>query len=262
MLAQEIRYRDSATTLTGVLIRDEGQPAPRPGVLVVHGGAGLDAHARKQARRFAEAGYVAFACDMYGADATGNRDMILREINAFRADRDRITGRVKAGLDVLAGDAHMDGRVAVVGYCFGGLVALEVARSGIDLAAVVSVHGTLSTARPADAGVIRTPILVCQGALDPHCSLADAMRFADEMKSLNADWEMAIYGHAMHGFTHEDAKGQMPGVLYDADADARSLSAIREFLVRAFRCPERKPQPGYTVPASTKHNGFSHGSST
>ena len=222
------------TNLTGALIRDEDHPAKRPGVLVVHGGAGLDAHARKQAQRFAGAGYVAFACDMYGPDVIGNREKTVSEINAFRADRTRLTTRVKAGLDVLVSDAHVDGRTAVVGYCFGGLVALELARTGIELAAIISVHGTLTTTQPVEARAIRTPILACQGALDPHCSLVDAMRFADEMRSLDADWEMAIYGNAMHGFTHEDAKGQMPGVLYDGDADARSLSAIQAFLARAF----------------------------
>jgi dienelactone hydrolase len=141
---------------------------------------------------------------------------------------------VRAGLDAFASRARFDGRIAVVGYCFGGLVALELARSGIELAAVVSVHGTLTTTQPVEARAIRTPVLACQGALDPHCSLADAMRFADEMRSLDADWELVIYGHAMHGFTHEDARGQMPGVLYDADADGRSLSAIQAFLARKF----------------------------
>jgi len=234
LLIQEIRYTDGGANLTGVLMRDERQQGSRPGVLVVHGGAGLDAHARKQAQRAADAGYIAFACDMYGADVIGNREKVVREINAFRADRTRLTTRARAALDVLASDANMDGRIAVVGYCFGGLVALELARSGVELTAVVSVHGTLTTTQPVETLAIHAPILACQGALDPHCSLADAMRFADEMKSLDADWEMVMYGRAMHGFTHEDAKGQMPGVLYDADADARSLSAIRAFLTRAF----------------------------
>lgn len=241
MLIREIPYRDGATSLTGVLIRDEAPPAKRPGVLIVHGGAGLDAHARKQAWRFAEAGYIAFACDMYGADVRGNRQLVLREINAFRDNRDYTAARVKAGLEILRSDAHTAGPAAVVGYCFGGLAALELARTGIALAAVVSVHGTLSTTQPVAPGAICTPVLVCQGALDPHCPLADAMRFADQMTSLNADWEMTIYGNAMHGFTHEDANGQMPGVLYDADADARSLAAIRAFLVRAFAPPTSTP---------------------
>jgi len=234
LLIEGIRYRDGDANLAGVLVHDESHPGNRPGVLVVHGGGGLDAHARKQAQRLADAGYVVFACDMYGDEVIGNREKTVREINAFRADRARVTTRVRAGLDAFASRARIDGRIAVVGYCFGGLVALELARTGIELAAVVSVHGTLTTTQPVEARAIRTPVLACQGALDPHCSLADAMRFADEMRSLDADWEMVIYGRAMHGFTHEDAKGQMPGVLYDADADGRSLSAIHAFLARKF----------------------------
>lgn len=234
MIIQEIQYRDDVAHLTGVLIRDERDQGNQPGVLVVHGGAGLDAHARKQAHRLADAGYAAFACDMYGADVIGNREKVIREINAFRGDRARLTKRVTAALDVLASQVRMDGRLAVVGYCFGGLVALELARTGIELAAAVSVHGTLTTTAPVERRMIRARILACQGALDPHCSLGDAMRFAEEMRSVAADWEMVIYGNAMHGFTHEDAKGQMAGVQYDAEADARSLSAIRAFLARAF----------------------------
>jgi dienelactone hydrolase len=213
---------------------DDAAVGQRPGVVVVHGGAGLDAHAITQAQRFADAGYVAFACDMYGDATRGNRERVLSEINALRADRARMAARVTAALDVLKSHPHTDRRVAVIGYCFGGLVAIELARTGVELAAIVSVHGTLTTTQPVETTAIRTPILVCQGALDPHCSLADAMGFAGQMKALDADWQMAIYGRAMHGFTHQDAKGQMPGVLYDADADVQSLSAIRAFLVAAF----------------------------
>jgi dienelactone hydrolase len=200
--------------------------------MVVHGGAGLDAHAIKQAQRFADAGYVAFACDMYGDGVRGHRERVMSEITALRADRDRLCSRAKPALEVLRSHPNVDGRLAIVGYCFGGLVSLELARSGLEANAIVSVHGTLTTTRPVEAGAIRTPLLICQGGADPHCSLDHALVFASEMKTVGADWEMVIYGNAVHGFTHEDAAGQMPGVRYDADADARSLTAIRAFLRR------------------------------
>jgi dienelactone hydrolase len=203
-------------------------------VLVVHGGAGLDAHARTQAQRFADAGYVAFACDMYGAAISGKRERVLSEIHALRGDRDRLCARATPAIDVLLSQPQTDGRFAIVGYCFGGLVALELARSGLDAAGVVSVHGTLTTTQPVEAGAIRAPLLICQGGADPHCSLDDALACAREMKTVGADWEMVIYGNAVHGFTHEDAAGQMPGVRYDADADAKSFGAICAFLDRAF----------------------------
>jgi dienelactone hydrolase len=230
----KIRYSDSATSLTGTLVVDDSLSCSRPSVLVVHGGAGLDAHATTQAQRFADAGYVAFACDMYGDGIRGNRERVLSEINALRGDRGLLCSRAKSAIDLLLSQPQADGRLAIVGYCFGGLVSLELARSGLEASAIVSVHGTLTTRQPAETGAIRTPLFICQGGADPHCSLDDARTFASEMKTAGADWEMVIYGNAMHGFTHEDATGQLPGVRYDARADKSSLAAIRTFLNRVF----------------------------
>lgn len=234
MATAEIAYKDSTASLTGVVAWNDQVSAKRPGILVVHGGAGLDAHARAQAQRFADAGYVAFTCDMYGDAVRGNRERVMGEIGRLRADRAQIVARAKPALDLLLSQPHSDGRFAVAGYCFGGLVALELARSGLEAAGVVCVHGTLTTTQPVEPGAIRTPLLVLQGAADPHCTLDDALAFALEMKSIGADWEMVVYGNAQHGFTHADAAGQMPGVRYDADADAKSLAAIRAFLERGF----------------------------
>jgi dienelactone hydrolase len=231
---QEIHYRDHLHELSGTLAWNDTSQASRPGVLVVHGGAGLDAHARKQAQRFAAAGYVAFACDMYGDRVRGNRERVLSEITALRADRLRLCTRAQPAIEMLRSDPHLDGRLVIVGYCFGGLVALELARAGLEANGIVSVHGTLTTTQPVEAGAIRAPLLVCQGGADPHCSLQDTLVFANEMKTIGADWEMVIYGNAMHGFTHEDAAGQLPGVRYDAEADARSFGAICSFLDRVF----------------------------
>jgi dienelactone hydrolase len=228
--AHQIPYRDGDTNLTGTLVTSATPSSQHGGVLVIHGGAGLDAHAVRQAERFAQAGYVAFACDMYGEGVSGNRQRILGEINALRHDRARIVARAQGALEILRG--HGASRIAIVGYCFGGLVALELARAGADVSAIVSVHGTITTSQPVQPGAIKAPILVCQGAADPHCSLDDVIAFATEMKHVGADWELVVYGNAMHGFTHEDAKGQMPGVLYNATADERSLDTIRAFLRR------------------------------
>jgi dienelactone hydrolase len=228
--AHQIPYRDGDTNLTGALVTSATPSPQNGGVLVIHGGAGLDAHAMRQAERFAQAGYIAFACDMYGEGVSGNRQRVLGEINALRRDRARIVARAQGALEILRG--HGANRMAIVGYCFGGLVALELARAGTDVSAIVSVHGTITTSQPVQPGAIKAAILVCQGATDPHCSLDDVITFATEMKYVGADWELVVYGNAMHGFTHEDAKGQMPGVLYNAQADERSLDTIRAFLRR------------------------------
>jgi dienelactone hydrolase len=231
---EQIVYRDGDATLTGFLAIDAERAGTRPGILVVHGGAGLDDHARGRARRFAEAGFVVFACDMYGEGVTGNRERIIRHIGELRASRDAIVRRVQTASDILLSRPECDGRMAAVGYCFGGMIVLEYARSGSPISAVVSVHGTLETTSPAPSS-IRARILVCHGALDPHVPMAQVTSFAEEMKNAGADYQLIVYGNAMHGFTHETATGQQPGVLYHAPTDARSSVAIQDFFDELFR---------------------------
>ena len=232
--AEPIVYRDGDGRLTGFLVSDAERAGKRPGVLVVHGGAGLDDHARGRARRFAEAGFVVFACDMYGEGVTGNRERIMRHIGELRSNRDAIVRRVQAASDILLSRPEIDGRMAAVGYCFGGMIVLEYARSGAVISAVVSVHGNLETRSPAEPSSIRARILVCHGALDPHVPMAQVTAFAEEMKNAGADYQLIVYGNAMHGFTHDTATGQQPGVRYHAQTDARSSVAIEEFLRELF----------------------------
>jgi len=228
------RYFDGGDALNGVVAWDTGLQRRRPGILVIHGGSGLDDHARGRARRFAEAGYIAFACDMYGENITGNRERVIRQIGELRRDRAAITSRAHAAIDRLMAHDRIDGRVAVVGYCLGGMVALELARAGLDLAGVVSVHGSLTTIRPAESDSIKSRILVCHGALDPHSPMTDVAVFADEMNRAGADYQLIVYGGAQHGFTHESAIQPANGVAYSATADARSQVAIQTFLNELF----------------------------
>jgi dienelactone hydrolase len=235
LVTEPVAYRDGDARLSGFLTIDADQVGTRPGVLVVHGGAGVDDHARGRARRFAEAGFAAFACDMYGEGVSGNREQIMRHIGEIRSNRGALVRRVEAALDILAARPDVDSRMAAVGYCFGGMVALEYARSGSTLAGVVSVHGNLGTASAADPSSIRARLLVCHGALDPHVPMSQVTAFAEEMKNAGADYQVIVYGRAMHGFTHETATGQQPGVMYHAQTDARSSVAIQTFLTEIFR---------------------------
>lgn len=232
---RELRYSDDRTALTGVVAWDDAMPDKRPGVLVVHGGAGLDEHARGQARRYAAAGFVVLACDMFGDGVAGDRERVVACLTGLRDDPDRLIQRGRAGLAALLHCPEADGRVAAVGFCFGGMAALALARSGADLAAVVSIHGSLATTRRAEAGAIKARILVCHGAQDPHVPMTDVVGFAEEMDDAGADWELIVYGAAVHGFTHEHAvAGSTPGVAYDAKADQRSFVAVQTFLADAF----------------------------
>ena len=238
-------YQDEGTWLTGMLCRDETLPHPRPGVLLIHGGAGLDQHARGQARRYAALGYVVLACDMLGDGVAGDRDRVIGCLTALRDDPPFMVRRARAGLAALSRRPGTGGPVAAIGFCFGGMVALALARSGELLGAAVSIHGALATARQAEPGIIRARLLVCHGALDPHVPLSDVTAFAEEMNAAGADWQMIMYGGALHGFTHADAApGTVPGVAYDPLADSRSFAATRAFLADVFASGTSDMQPG------------------
>jgi len=230
---QEIEYHDGDAELAGLLSWDDARDQRRPGILVVHGGAGLDDHAKGRARRLAEFGFVAFACDMYGKGVAGNRERVMARIMELRSDRAKLCQRARAGMEVLASKRWVDGRIAAVGYCFGGMTVLELARSGTELAGVVSVHGSLDTSRPAEPESVKAKILVCHGALDPHVPMTQMSAFVEEMKRAGADWQLIVYGGAMHGFTHESGP-YFPGVAYHAQADARSGAAMRSFFAELF----------------------------
>jgi dienelactone hydrolase len=230
---KHVPYKDSDTSLNGVFFWDESQNTKRPGVLVVHGGPGLDDHPKNRARRFAELGYVAFACDMYGEGIAGNRERTISTITELRAEPGRIAKRASAAVEVLRAHPLSDGRVVAVGYCFGGMTVLELARSGAPLDGVVSVHGSYDTKHPAGPDGIKAKVLVCHGALDPHVPMAQLTAFADEMKETNADWQAVIFGNAMHAFTHEGLPS-IPGVAYHAPSDARCWRAIETFLAELF----------------------------
>jgi dienelactone hydrolase len=231
---EPIVYSDGDARLNGFLAIDADRAGTRPGVLVVHGGAGLDDHARGRARRFAESGFVVFACDMYGEGVTGHRERIIRQIGDLRTNRTALVRRVHSAIQILSSRPEVDGRIAAVGYCFGGMIVLEYARSGAAISGVVSVHGNLETTTPAEPSSIRARILICQGALDPHVPMSQVTAFAEEMKNAGADYQLIVYGNAMHGFTHETATGQQPGVQYHARSDARSSVAIQDFLRELF----------------------------
>ena len=242
---RDLSYRDLETPLTGLFCWNEAQEGPRPGILLIHGGAGLDAHAREQACRYAALGYAVLACDMFGDGIAGDRERVMACLLALRDDPGRLVRRGQAGLAALAGCPEAAGPAAAVGFCFGGMAALALARAGTNLAgpglagpalaAVVSIHGSLATSAPARPGAVTARILACHGAADPHVPPADVAAFAAEMNHAGADWQLVMYGRAQHGFTHQHAvPGTVPGVAYDRLADERSFAAVRAFLAEAL----------------------------
>ena len=209
-----------------------------PSILLVHGGAGLDEHAHEQARRWGSTGYTVLACDMYGRGVAGDRARVMSTVTRLRDDPDEVVRRAGAALHALRTQTDgrvADGRVAAIGYCFGGLVTLTLARAGLPLAACVSVHGSLATTRRAARGDVQARVLACHGSADPHVPLEHVVDFAREMDDAGAHWKLTMYGGAQHGFTHtQAAPGATPGVAYDPGADAASFADASAFLEAAF----------------------------
>ena len=235
---EPLSYADRATSLEGFVARAGTVQGDRPGLLLVHGGAGLDEHARQQAVRYASLGYIVLACDMFGPGIAGHRERVMAAVIGLRDSPEQLVERAQAGLQALRSQPHVDGRIGAIGFCFGGMTVLQLARSGADLAGAVSIHGSLKTARPAEPGSVRARVLVCHGALDPHVPLAETVAFAEEMNRAGADWELIMYGGAMHGFTHQHAvPGATPGVAYEPRADRRSFAATSAFLSELFTKP-------------------------
>lgn len=228
---RDVAYGDGDVALTGVLAWDGAAAAPQPGILLVHGGAGLDDHAREQAQRYAALGFAVLACDMFGGGVLGDRERIMARLLAMRADPSGLVRRARAGLSALVACPEADGCLAAVGFCFGGLAVITLARFGTDIAGVISMHGALATKVPAQPGAMRAKVLACHGASDPHVPWSDVVAFGEEMTQARADWQLIAYGGAVHGFTHRHAvPGAVPGVDYHEPTDRRSFAAAAEFL--------------------------------
>jgi dienelactone hydrolase len=213
--------------------------ARRPGVLVLHGGAGPGEHERQRARMLAELGYVAFAPDLFG-ERFENRAQGMAVIARLVEQPSALRERVIAALHCLYAEPCVDpGRTAAIGFCFGGLAALELARSGANVAAVVSFHGGLSTRVPAREGEVACKILVCSGSADPFVTREHRASFEDEMTSAKADWQMIVHGGALHGFMEAPADAApRPGCAYHEGAERRSWRAMRELFEDTMGIPE------------------------
>jgi dienelactone hydrolase len=237
MKSEDIEYHADGARLVGTLFVDDAKAGKRPGVLVAPEGGGLVDLTKSIARRLAEAGYVAFAMDYYG-DGKPLADMaeVMPRIGVFMADPSTIRARAAGALAVLAAQPQTDtGKLAAIGYCFGGTTVLELARSGADLKAVVGFHSGLGTTRPATPGVVKAKILTCIGYHDPIIPPDQRLAFEKEMNDAGVDWRMTVYGGAGHSFTNPGvgALGR-PGFEYHEDTDKRSWRAMIDLFDEAF----------------------------
>jgi dienelactone hydrolase len=239
MQTHDIDYRDQAANLRGYLAFDEKAAAQRPGVLVFHEGLGLGDFAMARSRMLAELGYVALAADMFGDRRQArNLQEVAKLVGDLRNDPQTLRARGRAALATLAALPQVDAkRLAAIGFCFGGSVALELAREGADLKAAVSFHGVLATRTPAVSGRVKASVLVCTGADDPLAPPDQVAAFENEMRAAEVrDWQVISYGNTLHGFTNPAADGSMMRTaLYSAQADRRSWASMRSLFDEVFR---------------------------
>jgi dienelactone hydrolase len=231
MRARDIDYRCDAVNLRGYLALDDNATGPRPGVLVFHEGLGLGEFAMERARRLAGLGYVALAADMFGdRRQASNLQEVATLVGGLRAEPEKLRARGRAALAALAVLPQVDaGRLAAIGFCFGGSVVLELAREGADLKAVVSFHGVLTTKMPAQPGQMKASVLVCTGADDPLAPPEQVADFENEMRTgAVKDWQVIAYGNTLHGFTNPAADGSMMRTaMYNEQADRRSWASMK-----------------------------------
>ena len=240
---ETVEYRQGETVLEGHLAYDDATQIQRPGVLVVHEWKGLNDYAKRRAEQLAGLGYVALAVDMYGKGVRAQtHDEAAKLSGAYRNDRPLMRRRILAGLEELKRHPQVDPvRIAAIGYCFGGTAVLELARSGADVAGVVTFHGGLSNPAPEDARNITGKVLVLHGADDKFVSPEEVDAFKNEMDAAGADYTFIAYPGAVHGFTVPSA-GNDPsaGMAYNVEADQKSWEAMRDFFSRLFQESELK----------------------
>ncbi len=229
-----VEWQLDGTRYSGVLVFDDEGDGRRPGVVMVPNWRGVNASAIEKAGRIAGDDYVVLVADVYGSAVRPKDDAEAAAASRpLRENRAVLRARARAALDALkaqAGKAPLDAsRIAAVGFCFGGSTVLEMARAGMPLAGVVSLHGGLSTPSPAAAGSAKVPMLILNGAADRGVTAEDIAAFGKEMDGAGADWQFVNFSGAVHCFAESDAN-RPPGCLYDPRAARRAWKMMDDFL--------------------------------
>ena len=233
---QPLDYSHNNVTMRGFLAYDDAAAGRRPGVLVCHEWWGLNDYIRGRAKQLAGLGYVALALDMFGDGQTAKDHHEAGKLMQALVTNPDALGRVRAAIDVIRKQPQCDGdKLAALGYCMGGSMALDMARAGLPVRGVAAFHAGLKTSAAAK-GPIRAKILVGVGSEDPMIPPADRQAFEEEMRKAGADWQMILYGGVRHAFTNPNAdKAGLPPLKYDANADRRSWAGLTGFLEEVFR---------------------------
>lgn len=233
-MKEKIEYTDGQTTFEGVLVRPE-KAATSPAILIAHDWTGRNEFAEQKAEKLAQLGYIGFAIDMFGEGKQGkDKEEKGRLITPMVENRDLLLQRIQAALQTLKKQPNVDHkRIAAIGFCFGGMCVLDLARSGVEIAGVVSFHGLLMPP-PRTAAKIAAKVLALHGHDDPMVTPDHVLAFENEMTRLQADWQLHVYGNTMHGFTNPLANDPGFGTVYSKAADRRSWQAMKDFFEEIF----------------------------
>lgn len=238
---KSVTYRAGDTKLKGYLVWDDAKGHKQPGVLVVHEWWGLNDYARRRARMLAQLGYTALAVDMYGDGKMSEHGSDAAQFMNSVVERAGVSQqRFDAAKALLAKQPGVDpGKIAAIGYCFGGATVLNMARLGEDLAAVVSFHGNLVTQTPALPGKVKARVLVLNGEDDGFVTADSIAAFKQEMTQAGADYRFVNYPGARHSFTNSDAErlgaaNNLP-LAYNAEADRQSWAAMQQLFREVFK---------------------------
>lgn len=233
-------YQDDAVQLEAFIAYDDAVAGRRPAVLINHAWRGRDAFVEQKAVRMAELGYVGFALDMYGKGVLGNSvEENAALMQPFIDDRTMLQKRIFAALSVVKELPWVDsGKIAAIGFCFGGLCVLDLARTGADIQGVVSFHGLLGAPENLTGTRIAAKLLVLHGHDDPMVPPEQVSALQEELTAAGADWQVHVYGHTMHAFTNPVANDPDFGTVYQADAERRSWNSMTAFLQELFQDSE------------------------
>ena len=237
-----VTYKDGETTMKGFVVYDTAKKGKRPGIVMVHEWWGVTKHMHNEARRLAGQGYTAFIADMYGnaktADNPGDADKLSSSV---MNDPQVMEARFKAARDELAKQPTVDpARIGAVGYCFGGAVVLNMARTGADLAGVVGFHASLGLNTPAPApGAVKAKVLILNGADDPFVKKEEYATLKADMDAAKADYRVIEYPGAVHAFTNPEAtalgkKFHLP-LRYDAKVNKEAEGEASKFFTAIFK---------------------------
>ena len=237
MHSETIDYVDGDVQLEAYVSWDDSISAQRPGVMVCHDWTGRRDFATRKADEIAAMGYVGFAVDMYGkgvfgkdGDIEGNSALM----GPLAGDRASLRARMEAALDRIRSlDVVDSSKIGAMGYCFGGMCVLELARAGADIGGVISIHGIFTPGDVPNAD-ITARILCLHGQDDPMVPPQQVLDFENEMTAAGADWQVHAYGGTMHAFTNPDANDPDFGAVFNSVADRRATQSIKNFWSEIF----------------------------